>query len=146
VASRVRITVRRADARARRALARYPSTVTHEYTILTGGLVLPGPEGSACSAIAWADAVILAIGADEEVRAISRGDSHFHELRGMAVVPLGAGDRIHWPPDGRLEVGGPADMALLDGDPRSPSSEHSPPGLVAVIRGGHVRSGRLPPA
>jgi predicted amidohydrolase YtcJ len=118
--------------------------VTHEYTILTGGIVLPGGHEPSCSAIAWAGDTILALGGDDEVRAISRGDSHFHELHGEVVVPLGA-EGVDWPPVGRLEVGGPADLAVLSADPRSPARGGPPPRLVAVIRAGRVTDGGLPP-
>jgi predicted amidohydrolase YtcJ len=108
--------------------------VTHEYVILTGGIVLPdgadAPRGRhRATAIAWAEDTILAIGSDAAVRAVSRGDSHFSDLRGAFVVPV----------RGRLEAGGPADMAVLDGDPAM-----GPARTIAVLRGGHVVEGELP--
>jgi hypothetical protein len=116
--------------------------MTHEYTILLGGLVLRAvsqgdgrPIEPPPSAIAWAHDTILAIGDDRAVRAISRGDSTFIDLAGRAVIPL----------DGRaLEVGGPADLLVLDGtDAGAGGSE--PPGdrIIATIRSGRFVDGRL---
>ncbi|TAK02388.1 MAG: hypothetical protein EPO36_02255 [Chloroflexota bacterium] len=104
--------------------------MTHEYRLLLGGTVLPGPGRPPCEAIAWADATILALGTTEEVEAISRGDSHRLAAAGGFVVPLG-------PP---LEVGAPADLAVLARDPRlgDPGSPR------AVVRGGRIVAGRLP--
>jgi hypothetical protein len=98
--------------------------MTHEYTLLTGATILPGDGQAPCEAIAWAEGTVLALGTDAEVRAISRGDSHVMEFRGAFVVPLGKA----------LEVGGPADLVVLAGDPRSGLAGEAP---IAVIRGGH---------
>jgi len=104
--------------------------VTHEYTLLLGGTVLPGGGAPACGALAWAEGTVLALGSDAEVRAISRGDSAVLLATDAFVVPLNE----------LLEVGMPADLAVLDADPRA-----GPPGTPrAVIRGGHVTEGRLP--
>lgn len=73
--------------------------MTHEYTLLMGGHVILGDVRAGATAIAWAGDTLLAIGGDEGVRGISRGDSHLHELGGAWVV--GA--------SGTLEVGAPAD-------------------------------------
>ncbi len=89
--------------------------MTHLYTLLLGGTVMPGDGQPDVSAIAWAEEIVLALGTDDEVRAISRGDSHFVELAGKVVVPLGE----------TLEVGGPADMAVLSG--ASPVGGRRPP-------------------
>jgi imidazolonepropionase-like amidohydrolase len=110
--------------------------MTHEYTLLVGGLVIPGGSEPDATAIAWADGTVLAIGGDSEVRSISRGDSHVVELRGAVVVPLGERDDVAWPAAARLETGGPADIVLLDGDPRAGTT-----GTLAVVRGGHVIEG-----
>ena len=105
--------------------------MTHEYTLLLGGTVLPGGGRAACGAVAWAWGTVLALGSDAEVRAISRGDSAVLLATRGFVVPLGE----------PIEVGAPADLAVLDRDPRA-----GPPGVPrAVIRGGHVVEGRLPP-
>jgi predicted amidohydrolase YtcJ len=112
--------------------------MTHEYTILTGGRVLPagaaddageGGRSGVATAIAWAAGTVLATGPDAAVLAISRGDSHFGELRGGVVVPLG----------GPLEPGAPADFAVLD---RLPGAAGTPR-ILAVVRGGHLVEGEL---
>ena len=131
--------------------------MTHEYTILTGGLVLPGGGSPACTAIAWADETVLAIGRDVDVRAISHGDSRFVDLRGAVVVPLPAGGAVRWPTDATLEIGGRADLAILETDPRLPAvadlegaAGPSRPGgsrairTLAVIRSGRLVEGALP--
>jgi hypothetical protein len=117
----------------RGANPRYAGPVTHEYTILLGGVVIPSGGGDAepvahgPSAIAWAADTILAVGSDEEVRAVSRGDSHVHVLGGAVVRPADDG--------GRLEVGGRADMDLLAPDSAT---------TIAVIRAGTIVEGALP--
>lgn len=106
--------------------------MTHEYTLLVGATVLPGGDAPACEALAWAAGTILALGSEAEIREISRGDSHVMELRGRFVVPL----------HGCLELGAPADIAVLEADPRE---AHGPrdPRRLAVIRGGHLVEGSL---
>jgi len=106
-------------------------SVTHLYTLLVGGVVLPGGGQPSCSAIAWAEDLVLALGSDEEVMSLSRGDSTLIDLAGAFVVPLA---------EGTLEVGGPADLELLATDPRT-----SAPQTLAIVRAGHVVSGALPP-
>jgi predicted amidohydrolase YtcJ len=112
--------------------------VTHEYTILTGGVVLATgaagtvgvadvSDGAPATAIAWAEDTILAIGDDTTVRAISRGDSRFIDLRGAVVVPL----------DGPLEPGSPADLAVLD----RVSQGGALPRTLVVVRAGRVVEG-----
>lgn len=111
------------------------------YTLLTGGTVLPGGDAADATAIAWAGDTVLAVGSDETVRALSRGDSHAHELGGAFVVPLGEGPDVAWPSAGTLEIGVRADLAVLDGDPRVGAS---PVQTLALVRGGRVVAGRLP--
>ncbi len=98
--------------------------MTHEYTLLVGGRVVRSGGDPEATAIAWAADTILAIGGDEEVRAISRGDSHIVDLAGATVMPAESGRA--------LEAGGPADLAIL-ADGRA----------LAVVRGGRVVSGSL---
>lgn len=120
--------------------------MTHEYTLLVGGTVLPGGGEPDVSAIAWAGGTILALGTDHDVRTLSRGDSRVVDLRGAAVVPLAPDAGVAWPVDARLEVGGPADLAVLDRDPRTvPDSTGSdaPVRVRALVRGGRVLSGSL---
>lgn len=106
--------------------------MTHEYTLLVGGTVIVGGGEPDAEAIAWADDTILALGSDAEVRGISRGDSHVAEIPGAFVVSLSA----------PLEVGGPADVAVLDADPRgvTPGPPREP---RAVIRSGRLVAGAL---
>lgn len=89
--------------------------MTHEYVILVGGRVEPrhgepaaGRPGDVATALAWAGDRVLAVGSDEIVCAISRGDSTFLDLGGCVVTPL------------------PADLAraraLLHGAPPSPDA------------------------
>lgn len=113
--------------------------MTHEYTLLVGGVIIPGDDEPDASAIAWAGGTVIAIGTDAAVRAISRGDSHVIDLRGASVVPLAPGSDAIRPPGARLEVGGPADLAVLDRDPRD-----APVLALAVFRGGRLVAGALP--
>jgi len=97
--------------------------VSHLYTLLVGGVVRPGGGAPDASAIAWAHDTVLMIGSDEDVRAISRGDSHVVDIGGLVVVPLGE----------TLEIGGPADLKVLDAKSNS----------IAVVRVGRVVEGAL---
>jgi hypothetical protein len=116
--------------------------VTHRYTVLVGGTILPGPGHAVCSAIAWAEGTLLALGTDERVRSVSRGDSELRNLRGAYVVPIGAADMVEWPPSTILEVGGPADLAILTADPRAGTGRLDLG--VTIVRGGHAVIGGLP--
>jgi predicted amidohydrolase YtcJ len=115
--------------------------MTHEYTVLTGGLILPGVAVPEATAIAWAGDVILALGGDAEVQAISRGDSHVVELGGATVIPLPPGAEPAWPTAAMLEVGGQADLAVLSRDPRLAPLDRLE--VLAVIRAGRLVSGYL---
>lgn len=117
--------------------------MTHEYTVLIGGIIIPGGDQADVSAIAWADDTILALGGDGDVLAISRGNSHVHDLRGAVVVPLAAGSDTAWSAAARLEVGGRADLAVLLHDPRV-EAPHGLGEALALVRGGHVVAGALP--
>jgi hypothetical protein len=102
--------------------------MTHQYTLLLGGRVVAAGHAGA-TAIAWAADTILAIGSDDEVRGISRGDSHVIELRGATVAPLREGPG--------LEVGAPARLAIL------PSSSSRAEEALAIVQDGRVTSGSL---
>jgi predicted amidohydrolase YtcJ len=119
--------------------------VTHHYTLLVGGTVISGRDEPDASAIAWAEDTVLALGGDDEVRAISRGDSRVVDLEGASVIPLGAGSDAGWPVAATLEVGGGADLAVLSGDPRSTRAPGASPVVtLALVRGGRVVEGMLP--
>lgn len=128
--------------------------MTHEYVIALNGHVEPDPAGdSEETALAWAADAILAVGPDDVVRAISRGDSTFLDLCGCLVTPLpdapSQADSLireeHaqgadvarllvesglLSSDASLEPGSPADLAFWDES-----------GLVAIVRAGHFLDG-----
>jgi hypothetical protein len=127
--------------------------MTHEYIIGLGGQVLPDREGTGATAVGWAADAILAVGSDERVRAISRGDSTFLDLGGCVVTPLpadldAAEALVRDTTDGSLDVG-----ALLIGagllEPTAGLEPGSPAdlafwraaALVAVLRAGHFTRG-----
>jgi predicted amidohydrolase YtcJ len=120
--------------------------MTHLYTLLIRGTVISGRDEPDVSAIAWAANTVIALGSDDDVRGISRGDSHVFDLGGASVVALGEdGPDVRWPPDARLEVGGRADLAVLASDPRLRDATASRAlSALALVRGGRVVSGRLP--
>ena len=113
--------------------------MTHEYTLLLGGTVITGGSGPDAEAIAWAADTVLALGSEMEVRSISRGDSHVVRIPGRFVVPLAPGANVTWPTDATLEMGGPADLAVLAGI--RASGRRGGRGL-ATGRGGRDRPGR----
>lgn len=128
--------------------------MTHEYVIALNGLVEPDlGEDSEETAVAWAADAVLAVGPDEVVRAISRGDSTFLDLCGCLVTPLpdapsqadslvrakhaSAADVPRLlveagllPAEATLEPGSKADFAFWDES-----------GLVAIVRDGHFTHG-----
>ena len=114
--------------------------MTHEYTILTGGTILDVDGHPQATAVAWARDTVLLVGSDEDVRSISRGDSHFIDLHGAFVVPLGDADEPTWPSTATLEIGGMANLTVFDDDPRR---AERPARTIAVVRAGRVISGRL---
>lgn len=119
--------------------------MTHRYTLLIRGTVISGRDEPDVSAIAWAADTVIALGSDDDVRGTSRGDSHVIDLGGASVVALGQGPDARWPPDATLEVGGRADLAVLESDPRridGPAGQRL--SALALVRGGHVVAGRLP--
>ena len=65
--------------------------MTHEYVIAFNGHIealLTG--GAAATAVGWAADAVLAVGTDDVVRAISRGDSTFVDVGGCVITPLPA--------------------------------------------------------
>ena len=133
--------------------------MTHEYIIALNGRVEPDLSGDgAATAVGWAADAILAVGPDDVVRAISRGDSTFLDLSGCVVTPLPSDlhdaaavvrrsgprtadiDRVLVEAellyaDASLEPGAPADFAIWDlRDPARPR-------LRAVVRDGHFTEG-----
>ena len=133
--------------RSRSAASATLTTVTHLYTVLLVGKVITGRDEPDVSAIAWAADTVIALGSDDNVRAASRGDSRFIDLGGATVVALDEGTDARWPPHATLEVGGRADLAVLESDPRHLDAEPRQ-GLpaIALVRGGIVVAGRLPGA
>ena len=145
--------------------------MTHEYVIAVGGHVetlLPGRESDTPTAVAWAADHVLAVGADDVVRSISRGDSTFLDLHGCVVTALpsdparadalvaeatlsdGAAKGIAallveaglLDAAASLEPGSPADLAFWDIDSGPSGSDRRPArGLVAVVRGGGFTEG-----
>jgi hypothetical protein len=138
--------------------------VTHEYVIALNGHIEPDPGGEAEeTAVAWAADAVLAVGPDDVVRAISRGDSTFLDLCGCLVTPLpdapsqadslireeqATGADVArllvesglLSAEAALEPGAPADLAFWDES-----------GLVAIVRNGHfidgdTHRGPFPPA
>jgi predicted amidohydrolase YtcJ len=121
--------------------------VTHLYTLLLGGTVITGRDEPDASAIAWAADTVIAIGTDDEVRRTSRGDSRVIDLGGAVVLPLDETGGARWPPAATLEVGGRADLVLLEHDPRRavvPAGRRL--STIALVRGGVVVAGHLPGA
>jgi predicted amidohydrolase YtcJ len=118
--------------------------VTHRYTLLVGGTVISGHDEPDSSAIAWAVDTVIALGSEDDVRRTSRGDSHVIDLRGASVVALGEGPDVLWPAEATLEVGGRADLAVLESDPRRLDASAGQLSVLALIRGGRVVAGKLP--
>lgn len=99
--------------------------MTHEYVIAVGGRIQrTADEPEAATAIAWAADRVLAVGPDELVRAISRGDSTFLDLGGCVVTAAPGADGDD------LEPGSPADLDFWDG-----------PRIVARVRAGRFTEG-----
>lgn len=134
--------------------------MTHEYVVAVGGhigAVEPEATGPEATGIAWAADRVLAVGSDDVVRAISRGDSTFVDLVGCVVTALpgdldaasalvgvpgpeiGSGADVArrlveaglLSPEAGLEPGSPADLAFWDSQGR----------LVAVVRAGLFSDG-----
>ena len=142
----------------------YHGPVTHEYVIGLGGRIDPrtaAPAETTRTAIGWAADRVLAVGTDDGVRAISRGNSTFLDLHGCVVTALPedleradalvreatAGsvpgldvgtllmDAGLLGQEATLEPGSPADLAFWcrDATVNMPiSAAHGPPGLRLV--------------
>jgi hypothetical protein len=143
--------------------------MTHEYVIGLRGVVLGAgtPAGPELTGVAWVADRVLAVGTDELLLAISRGDSTFLDLAGCAVTPLpsdvAAGERLvraavaaggPFDPvrllagagllaaDAAIGVGAPADFAFWSVDPRAvPAAEAATVGIMAVVRAGRFTDG-----
>jgi hypothetical protein len=137
--------------------------VTHEYVIALGGTILGAEAGEEPpTAIAWAADHVLAVGPDDVVRAISRGDSTFIDIGACAVTAAPAdvevAERIlreavlagrpfdavkeleragQLAPGERLEPGSPAELAFWSADPATLSPpEASSLRIVTIVRAG----------
>jgi len=144
--------------------------VTHEYVIALGGTILgadAGDAGPRPTAIAWAADHVLAVGPDDVVRAISRGDSTFIDLGACAVTAAPAAVDVaertlraavlagrpfdavkeleragQLTPGERLEPGSPAELAFWSADPATLSPpEASSLRVVAIVRAGAFSDG-----
>ena len=74
-----------------------------------------------------------------DVRAASRGNSRFVDLGGATVKALDEGADARWPPHATLEVGGSADLAVLEQDPRRRDAPGGHPlRAIALVRGGNI--------
>ncbi len=110
--------------------------MTHEYVIALGGRIrvssdeVPGHES--VSAIAWAADRVLAVGSDDAVSAISRGDSIFFALDGCVVTAAAADG------DGELEPGSVADLDFWAADPSDPARLAR---VIASVRAGAFTEG-----
>jgi predicted amidohydrolase YtcJ len=128
--------------------------MTHEYTVATGGHILGSGQRSPATALAWAEHIVLAVGDDREVRAVSRGDSTFLDLAGRAVSAgtdaaaatrqlrdAVARGRTAAIADlvGVLEPGSTADLLIWSRDPRTLAPDEAEElDLVGFVRGGHL--------
>jgi hypothetical protein len=144
--------------------------MTHEYVIAVGGRIEPRRadlHGLRSTAVGWAADAVLAVGSDELVRAISRGDSTFLDLGGCVVTALpheqeradtlvrestaatagdvdigallsGAG---LLEPGTTLEAGSPADLAFWGTESGNTGDPQAPICLVAIVRAGAFASG-----
>lgn len=143
--------------------------MTHEYVIAMRGIVVGTGRagGPPASALAWAADRILAVGRDDAIRGISRGDSTFLDLRGCAVTRapsdraaaealLRAAAAAGRPFDANallakagliaspsaLEPGDPADLAFWSADPASVEpAQAASLRLVAMVHAGGFTDG-----
>lgn len=142
--------------------------MTHEYVIALGGTILGADAGEEPpTAIAWAADHVLAVGPDDVVRAISRGDSTFIDLGSCAVTaapaavdvaertlraavlagrPFDAVKELEraglLTPGEHLEPGSPAELAFWSADPATLApGDASSLRVVAVVRAGAFTDG-----
>jgi predicted amidohydrolase YtcJ len=118
--------------------------VTHLYTILVRGTVLPSRDAPPVAAIAWAGDTVIGLGSEAELRDLSRGDSDFVDLGGAFVVPLGPRGDVVWPPAATVEIGDRADLAIVADDPRLDDPAAKARSAIALIRDGVIVAGALP--
>lgn len=109
--------------------------MTHEYVIAIGGRIRVSPHEApgrvATTSIAWAADRILAVGSDEAVSSISRGDSIFLDIAGCVVTATSEGA-------GELEPGSVADLDFWDLDPSGSARRAH---VVASVRAGSFTDG-----
>ncbi len=137
--------------------------MTHEYVIALHGRVDTGTAGAVPTAVAWAADHVLAVGTDDAMRALSRGDSTFLDLGGCVVTALPddlasadalvragirqAGADVDLAAllvragllaaDAVIETGSPADLAFWDtARAQGDGTDGSTWSLVAAVRGG----------
>jgi predicted amidohydrolase YtcJ len=142
--------------------------VTHEYVIAVNGRILGTADpGAVPTAIAWAADRILAVGPDDRVRAMSRGDSTFIDLAGSTVTvapadPAAADAAVRaaeaaggtvdmldalaragvTDPGVQLEPGAPADLAVWGAEPAAgPADRQVGLRIVALVRAGRFTEG-----
>ena len=108
--------------------------MTHEYTLLVGGTVICGAGQPDATAVAWAMSTVLAVGSDEGVHSISRGDSRVLQLDGAFALAADGGI---------LEAGADASLDVYAADPRTGGGDATSAQPLARIRGGRVVAGVL---
>ncbi|TFG68936.1 MAG: hypothetical protein E4H24_02235 [Thermomicrobiales bacterium] len=143
--------------------------MTHEYIIALGGTVLGSgqTDGPVATAVGWAADRVLAVGSDEVVKTISRGDSTFIDVAGCAISQAprdsGAAELLlrAMVTTGRpfnsievlkeaglfedaepLEVGAPADLAFWSAIPETLSTRSATTlRIMAIVRAGAFTEG-----
>jgi hypothetical protein len=144
--------------------------MTHEYVIAVRGRIEPRRSdlhGAQSTAVGWAADAVLAVGSDELVCSISRGDSTFLDLGGCVVTALpsepeqadtlvrestaaasgdidigalliGAGLLES---GAALEAGSPADLAFWGAGPDATGNSQAAYRLLATVQAGAFTTG-----